>query len=262
MTTVRLPDTSTYTTTELVSCQVTPSARVYGSEGWEFESLRARPAQRRFPAFGGASVGYLTTLLATVVFAGPWTVAITVPGSAANPCPKPPHVEPVRSHRHTSLSSQKSSYDAECLHRCCLDIHREQQRGTRMPKVVQSDAAHISSSAKRFERSVDVPRLQRRPVLRCEYQTECVGPCDPRITELVTPMAPQDRNELPRQRLRGGRRFGFHVPQARFVPTRESAFAITTRPLTRSTSTPVGDISSQQFLLDGVLQGRTHVSLI
>ena len=42
MTTVGLPDTSTYTTIELVSCLVTPSARAYGSEGWGFESLRAR----------------------------------------------------------------------------------------------------------------------------------------------------------------------------------------------------------------------------
>jgi hypothetical protein len=33
------------------------------------------------------------------------------------------------------------------------------------------------------------------------------------IAELVTPMSPQDRNELRRQRHRGGRRFGFHVPQ-------------------------------------------------
>ena len=27
-----------------------PSARAYGSEGWGFESLRARPAQRPFPS--------------------------------------------------------------------------------------------------------------------------------------------------------------------------------------------------------------------
>jgi hypothetical protein len=49
MTTVGLPDTSTYTTIELVSCLVTPPARAYGSEGWEFESLRARflPAETR-----------------------------------------------------------------------------------------------------------------------------------------------------------------------------------------------------------------------
>ena len=42
MTTLRLPDTPTYTTIELVSRLVTPSARAYGSEGWGFESLRAR----------------------------------------------------------------------------------------------------------------------------------------------------------------------------------------------------------------------------
>src|SRR5262249_42047846 len=42
MTTIRLPDTSTNTTTELASCLVTQCARAYGSEGWEFESLRAR----------------------------------------------------------------------------------------------------------------------------------------------------------------------------------------------------------------------------
>jgi hypothetical protein len=33
MTTVTLPDTSTYTTRGLVSCLVTPSARAYGSQG-------------------------------------------------------------------------------------------------------------------------------------------------------------------------------------------------------------------------------------
>ena len=42
MTTVRLPDASTYMTIELVSCLFAPSACAYGSEGWEFESLRAR----------------------------------------------------------------------------------------------------------------------------------------------------------------------------------------------------------------------------
>ena len=41
MTTAGLPDASTYTTIELVSCLVTPPARVYGSEGEGFESLRA-----------------------------------------------------------------------------------------------------------------------------------------------------------------------------------------------------------------------------
>jgi len=34
MTTVWLPDASTYRTIELVLCLVTPSARAYGSEGW------------------------------------------------------------------------------------------------------------------------------------------------------------------------------------------------------------------------------------
>jgi hypothetical protein len=48
MTKVRPPDTSTYKTVELILCLVTPSARAYGSEGWGFESLRARPGQRRF----------------------------------------------------------------------------------------------------------------------------------------------------------------------------------------------------------------------
>jgi hypothetical protein len=43
MTTVGLPDASTYTTIELASCLITPPARAYGSEGWGFESLRARP---------------------------------------------------------------------------------------------------------------------------------------------------------------------------------------------------------------------------
>jgi hypothetical protein len=40
MTTVGLPDTLYYATVELASCLVTRSARVYGSEGWGFESLR------------------------------------------------------------------------------------------------------------------------------------------------------------------------------------------------------------------------------
>jgi hypothetical protein len=43
MTTVGLPDASTYTTIELVSCLVEPSACAYGSEGLEFGSLRGRP---------------------------------------------------------------------------------------------------------------------------------------------------------------------------------------------------------------------------
>jgi len=42
MTTTDHPDTHTYTTIELVSWLVAPSACAYGSEGWEFESLRAR----------------------------------------------------------------------------------------------------------------------------------------------------------------------------------------------------------------------------
>jgi DNA invertase Pin-like site-specific DNA recombinase len=46
MTTVAPPDTSAYTTGELASCLVTPTARVYGSEGWEFESLRAHSQKR------------------------------------------------------------------------------------------------------------------------------------------------------------------------------------------------------------------------
>jgi hypothetical protein len=43
MTTVGLPDTTTYTTIELVSCLVAQSACAYGSEGLGFGSLRARP---------------------------------------------------------------------------------------------------------------------------------------------------------------------------------------------------------------------------
>jgi len=46
MTTIRLPDTLTYATIELASSPVTSSARAYGSEGWEFESLRARSRAR------------------------------------------------------------------------------------------------------------------------------------------------------------------------------------------------------------------------
>ena len=41
MTTVRLPDTSNYTTRVLVLCLVAPSACADGSEGWGRESLRA-----------------------------------------------------------------------------------------------------------------------------------------------------------------------------------------------------------------------------
>jgi hypothetical protein len=42
MTTVGLTDASAYTTQELVSWLVTPTACAYGSDGWGFESLRAR----------------------------------------------------------------------------------------------------------------------------------------------------------------------------------------------------------------------------
>jgi hypothetical protein len=41
MTTVGLPDTSTYAAVEPVSCLFRRSACAYGSEGWGFESLRA-----------------------------------------------------------------------------------------------------------------------------------------------------------------------------------------------------------------------------
>jgi hypothetical protein len=66
MTTVGLLHTSTYTTTELVSCPVVPSACAYGSEGWEFESLRARslPATR----FSGAVVASVRNQVGRVVF--------------------------------------------------------------------------------------------------------------------------------------------------------------------------------------------------
>ena len=50
MTTVELPHDFTYTTTEIVPCLVAPLACAYGSEGWGFESLRARTTQRRFPS--------------------------------------------------------------------------------------------------------------------------------------------------------------------------------------------------------------------
>ena len=62
MTTVALPDTSTYTTIETVSCLVTPSARAYGSEGWEFESLRAHYSSVAVPVSEGGTVGILTTV--------------------------------------------------------------------------------------------------------------------------------------------------------------------------------------------------------
>jgi hypothetical protein len=63
MTTVGLPDSATYTAIELVSCLVVSSACAYGSEGWGFESLRARAAQRRFPSSWGGVFGSLTTVL-------------------------------------------------------------------------------------------------------------------------------------------------------------------------------------------------------
>jgi hypothetical protein len=50
MTTVGLTETATNTTREFVLCLLTPSACSYGSEGWEFESLRAHSTQRRFPS--------------------------------------------------------------------------------------------------------------------------------------------------------------------------------------------------------------------
>jgi hypothetical protein len=39
MTTIGLPDNSTYTTIDLVSCLVAPSACAYGSEGYGFQAL-------------------------------------------------------------------------------------------------------------------------------------------------------------------------------------------------------------------------------
>ena len=197
----------------------TDRASDYGSEGWGFESLRARH-QKPFPAFRGASVGSLTTLLTTVVSPlahGRWPLPCRakrrIHARNRGTLNLFDHID-IRSCRHRNRAMKQNA-----LHRCCLDTHREQQRGTRMPKVVEPDASHISSSTQRSERSVDVLRLERRPVLRCEYQTESIGPCDLRITELVTPMAPQ---ELPRQRHGGGRRFGFHVPQGQVCPhTRE-----------------------------------------
>src|ERR1700692_1441243 len=50
MTTVGLPDTPTYTTIELVSCLVARSGPCLRIRRLGFESLRARPAQRRFPS--------------------------------------------------------------------------------------------------------------------------------------------------------------------------------------------------------------------
>jgi hypothetical protein len=60
-TTVRLPDTFTYTTTELISCLIAPSACAYGSEGWEFESLRAHLVPGAFRYRAGGAARSLTT---------------------------------------------------------------------------------------------------------------------------------------------------------------------------------------------------------
>src|ERR1700687_1099460 len=57
MTTVGLPDTSTYTTIELASSLVAPSACAYGSEGWGFESLRAHLRAHALPADMGSQPG-------------------------------------------------------------------------------------------------------------------------------------------------------------------------------------------------------------
>ena len=56
----------------------------------------------------------------------------------------------------------------------------------------------------------DVPRLQRRPVLRREHQTKCVAPCDLCVAQLTKPMPPQDRHELLRQRYGGRGRLCLH----------------------------------------------------
>src|ERR1700739_4891803 len=58
MTTVRLPDTSTYTTSELVLCLVAQSACADGSEGWGFESLRARAAHSEGAGTVKTTAGY------------------------------------------------------------------------------------------------------------------------------------------------------------------------------------------------------------
>jgi hypothetical protein len=68
-TTVRLPDARASTTMELISCLVVPSACTCGSEGWGFESLRARTAQRPFPS-------YRKVLLAEHLFAAPAAVVV------------------------------------------------------------------------------------------------------------------------------------------------------------------------------------------
>ena len=46
------------------------SLPVYGSEGWEFESLRARTGQRCFPSFWKRLCWFSTTLLTTVAIGG------------------------------------------------------------------------------------------------------------------------------------------------------------------------------------------------
>ena len=182
-----------------------------------------------------------------------------------------------------------------------------------MSKVVEPDASHASSSAQRLERSVDVPGLQRRPVLRREHQTKCVAPCDLCVAQLIKPMPPQDRHELLRQRYGGGRQFGLHITQGEIcanarkrlrdnypsvdqvhidppkperLPTpqtdgqrdrpqriepvvschfekRASFIRRPRRHLANRAGRHLdlsGNISSQQFLLDGVLQCRTHKS--
>jgi hypothetical protein len=156
----------------------------------------------------------------------PSALDITVPGSAANPSPRPPNAELVRSRPHTSPSSQKSSYDGECAAPLLPRTHREQHRRTRMPKVVQSDASHTSSSAQRLERSVDVPGLAREdlahPILgphdkrRTVYRVEARRPHRRRITDTVQPRCSHDSLGLSRgqgscHRLRRGR----HTPHMR-----------------------------------------------
>ena len=47
---------------------------VYGSEGWGFESLRARPGQSPFPVMEGA------LLLTRMLTAWSWLLAVTAPG--------------------------------------------------------------------------------------------------------------------------------------------------------------------------------------
>ena len=70
MTTVGLPDTSTYTATELVSCLVVSSACAYGSKGNGVEALRARPAQSRFPSLWRRRCWFFDEVLTTVAIGG------------------------------------------------------------------------------------------------------------------------------------------------------------------------------------------------